>query len=194
MALYYCIGFLLLFFFCLVAEFFLPSAGLIGASAFVSAIVAIISAFSYSTFAGMVVSSIILVSAPLILYFMIRLWPHTPIGRRILNRIPGERFKRDEPTLSDGTPLSDLVGQVGVAATDLLPSGRVLIEGRKMDAVSMGMPIDSGSNVVVTKIISRKIQVRLADASETPANPANASGESSDHPTALESFDLESLD
>jgi membrane-bound ClpP family serine protease len=194
MALYYCIGFLLLFFFCLVAEFFLPSAGLIGAAAFVSAIVAIISGFSYSTFAGLVVSAIIVVSAPLILYFMIRLWPHTPIGRRILNRIPGERFSRDIPTLSDGTPLSELVGQVGIAATDLLPSGRVLIDGRKIDAVSMGMPIDAGSNVVVTKIISRKIQVRLADPEAAPKNQTRTGEESSAHPTALESFDLDSLE
>jgi len=214
MALYYSLGFLALFFVCLILEFFVPSAGLIGVAAFVAAVVAILSAFGHSVFAGSVVSSIVVVSTPAILYFMIRMWPHTPIGRRILNRKPGQRFDRKEQTLRDGTPMVDLIGQVGVAVTDLLPSGRVLIEGRKLDAVSIGMPIDAGSDVVVTKIVARKIQVRIADAADVPStndfslSDASATeetqskdttgdaatGQQKQSPSALESFDLESLD
>ncbi|QDT11096.1 NfeD family protein [Planctomycetes bacterium K23_9] len=193
MALYYSIGFLALFFVCLVAEFFVPSAGLIGAAAFVAAIVAILSAFGHSLMAGVVVSGVVVVSTPLILYFMIRMWPHTPIGRRILNRKPGQRFSRQFPTLDDGTPLSELVGRVGVAMSDLLPSGRVLIDGQKLDAVSIGMPIDSGANVIVTNIVSRKIQVRIANPSEQQQPPEAVGGETGS-PEVLESFDLESLD
>ncbi|MGB7348213.1 MAG: NfeD family protein [Pirellulaceae bacterium] len=194
MAIYYSIGFLILFFLCLVAEFFVPSAGLIGVIAFVAAAVAIMSAFGYSTFAGTTVSAIVLISTPLILFFMIRLWPHTPIGRMILNRKPGERFDRKTHTLSDGTPISDLVGQIGVAQTDLLPSGRVLIDGRKLDAVSIGMPIDVGTRVVVIKIVSRKIQVRIAGDDEATGNPLDATTSGDAKSETLESFDLDTLE
>ena len=194
MMIYYSFGLLLLFFLFLVVEFFVPSAGLIGVAAAITAIATIVCAFMHSTMLGLTMTGIIIASTPAILYFMIRLWPHTPIGRRILNRRPGQTMSPGpERTMRDGTPFSELVGQIGVAKSDLLPSGLVVIDGKKMDAISLGMAIDAGTKVIVVKISSGKIQVRPANEQEQASR-----GESPVSPqrldSPLESFDLESLE
>ena len=190
---YYAFGLLLLYFFLLVAEFFIPSAGLIGVAAIVAAVVTIAVAFAGGMNLGMIYTGTIFMTTPIILYYMIRIWPHTPLGRRILNRRPGDRFEVAERTMRDGTPIKELVGRVGVAKTDLLPSGMVIIDDQKLDAVSTGMPIDAGNQVVVLSTTAGKIQVRAARADEfvapQPEPPASQALEGS-----LDSLDLDSLD
>ena len=207
---YYAIGLLLLFFVFLIGEFFVPSAGMIGVAALICAVGAVVCGFSHSILMGIVMMVAVGGSTPAVLYFMIRMWPHTPIGRRILNRRPGQDGKlTPKRTIRDGTPLANLVGQIGVAQTDLLPSGAVLIHDQKLDAISLGMLIDAGTNVVVVKTVAGKIHVRQARHGEVarPTSPESATspketGQSSDAiqepsadaPPPLKSFDLDSLD
>jgi membrane protein implicated in regulation of membrane protease activity len=124
---------------------------------------------------------IYLVTTPLLFAILIRLWPKTRIGRMMLNR---ETLDADstppEPTTLDGTPLSELVGRIGTAASNLLPSGQVRIDGHKSDAVSTGLPIDAGTLVVVVRVYSGKLQVRAANETEVVQSQqqpaANVSG------------------
>lgn len=200
MGLYYSIGSLLVFYLLLIGEFFVPSGGMIGIAAIVSGITAILLAFAHSTSTGITFLVLIGISTPAILVFMIQLWPHTPIGRKILNRKPGQLHPKKEHKMRDGTPVSELIGQVGTAQTDLLPGGRVLINGRKLDAVSTGMPIDSGTEVVVVKTQAGKIQVRKAlesDKTNSPSSDTNDTVQQTETPSvesSLESLDLDSLE
>ncbi|NND97059.1 MAG: NfeD family protein [Pirellulaceae bacterium] len=196
MAIYYSIGLLLLFLVFLVAEFFVPSAGLIGGAAFVCAVAAIACGFAHSPTLGFVMTASVSLSTPAVLYFMIRLWPHTPIGRRILNRRPGDVHRHKERTTRDGKALSELVGSVGVAKTDLLPSGLVLVNGQKLDAVSSGMAIDKGTEVVVIRTIANKIQVRPVGQGDgtTDGTTGGADSESAESEETMKSFDLDLLD
>ena len=194
MPLYYAIGLLFLFYVLLVGEFFLPTGGLMGIGAVVTAIAAIAVAFTHSATAGLAMLTVIAATTPVIFLAAVRVWPHTPIGRRILNRRPGEIDGGPRRTLADGTPMTELVGQTGAAATDLLPSGQVTIGSRKLNAVSTGMAIDKGTRVVVVKVIAGKVQVRPADVGdrETDDDPVPRSPESLESP--LESLDIESLE
>jgi membrane-bound ClpP family serine protease len=84
-----------------------------------------------------------------------------------------------------------LIDEVGTAKTDLLPSGMVMIDGEKIDAVSIGMPIDAGTKVVVTSVDAGRVHVRAASkddvSEEHPAAPQSpASLEKS-----IDSFDVE---
>ena len=90
----------------------------------------------------------------------IKWWPHTPLGRRILIQ-----RHRVEPTTVDVTDDvgGDLVGQVGVAKSKLLPAGSVVISGKRYDAVSDGMPIESGTVVEVLAVEMNRITVRPSD-------------------------------
>ena len=121
MPLLYTIGLLLIFYVLLVVEFLLPTGGLLGVGAGVAAITAIIIAFTHSSTAGLAVIVVVVASTPMVLLFMIRLWPHTPIGRRMLNRRPGELAPDQGRMMPDGTPVGELVGRMGTAQTDLLP-------------------------------------------------------------------------
>ncbi len=154
--------FLLVFYLLLLIEFFVPSGGLLGLAAAVAGISAIVTAMLHSAGAGLAMLGIIVGTTPVIITIMLHVWPRTAIGRRVLNRQPGQVTPSNalQRTLPDGRPLSELIHCVGIALNDMLPSGLVLIDGHRIDAVSIGVPIDAGTHVIVTKIQAGKIQVR----------------------------------
>ena len=87
--------------------------------------------------------------------------------------------------------MDSLEGQTGLALSNLLPSGRVLVKGQKLDAVSIGMPIDTGDEVIVTSVQAGRIHVRkITDQDRNPPeepppqSPSSLEG-------SLESFDFE---
>ncbi len=192
MQLYYAIGLLIAFYLVLIAEFFLPTGGFLGAVAVAILVAAVLIAFSHGAPAGIVVIMFVLVTTPLFLIGMIRVWPHTPIGRRMLNRRPGQQADSTPMrTASDGTPMGELVGHLGTAKNDLLPSGMVVIDGRKIDAISTGMPIDAGTTVIVTNTDAGRVHVRAVTDEDRahqgeppPQSPASLE-------KSLESFDIE---
>jgi membrane-bound ClpP family serine protease len=192
MQLYYAIGLLIAFYFVLIAEFFLPSGGFLAAVAVAILVAAVTIAFSHSTAAGIVVVALVIVTTPLFLIGMLRVWPHTAIGRRMLNRRPGQQADATSSrTTSDGTPIGQLVGHLGTAKTNLLPSGMVVIDGEKIDAISTGMPIDEGTTVIVTNTDAGRVHVRAATDKDridqiepTPQSPPSLE-------ESLESFDIE---
>ncbi|MFG0263255.1 MAG: nodulation protein NfeD [Novipirellula sp. JB048] len=204
MPLYYAYGLLVLFYILLVLEFMIPSGGLVGIAAVVTAVSALAVAFTHSTTAGMTLLMILAFSTPLIFLGVIRIWPHTPIGRRILNRRPGQLHQPGPPrVLADGRPLEEIVGAIGVAQTDLLPSGMVKFERLRLDAVSLGMAIDAGTSVIVTKVAAGKVYVRPISEQErrqmlAAARGSEASSAAPVSPPSLEnspdSFDFDPMD
>jgi membrane-bound ClpP family serine protease len=192
MTFFYLLVILAAFYLFLIAEFFLPSGGMLGVAAVATLIAAIVIAFSHSLLTGAAVIGFVLLTTPLVLMGMVRVWPHTPIGRRMLNRRPGQEAAAiPRRTTARGVPIDDLVGRIGVAKTNLLPSGMVTIDGEKLDAVSTGMPIDSGSQVVVTHVELGRLHVRAATASDhvvphepEPQSPPSLEG-------SLDAFDVE---
>lgn len=191
MQLYYSIILLFLFYFLLVIEFFLPTGGMLGAAAVATLAATIFVAFSHSVAAGITMVVISLLTTPLIFMTVVRYWPHTPIGRRMLNRRPGEADAEAPPkTTPRGTPLRELIGRIGIAKSNLLPSGLVAIDGQKLNAVSTGMPIDKGTRVIVTKTHAGVIQVRAAaDDERDPLSDPPQSPAALEKP--LESFEFE---
>jgi membrane-bound ClpP family serine protease len=168
----------------LLVEFFVPSGGILGVAAFLTGLSAIITAWMHHADAGLTVLALITVTTPLIIVSMIRVWPNTTIGRMILNRQPGQlaQSTATQRRLPDGRLLRDLEGCIGIALTNLLPSGLIQIDNLRLDAVSVGIPIDAGTRVVVTKIQAGKVQVRpaleheqgkrLSNSAASPTSPA----------------------
>lgn len=192
MTLAYVVLMMAAFYLCVVAEFMLPTGGMLGATAVAFLAAAVWIAFSHSFLAGTATLLFALLTTPLLLMGLVRAWPHTPLGRRMLNRRPGEQAQPKKPrTTASGIPIEELVGRVGVAKNDLLPSGLVLVDGEKMDAVSSGMPIDAGSQVVVTRVELGRLHVRQASAEDLdePSEPLPQSPPALEGP--LESFDAE---
>jgi membrane-bound ClpP family serine protease len=176
----------------LIAEFMLPSGGLLGVTAAAMLIAAIVIAFSHSLLLGSAVILFVLVSTPLVLMGLVRAWPHTPIGRRMLNRRPNQSVESvPQRTTPRGTPIDQLAGRIGIAKTNLLPSGLVVIDDEKLDAVSQGMPIDAGSHVVVTHIELGRLHVRAATPEDLEQRPEPLPQSPPSLEGSLDSFEVE---
>lgn len=159
----------------IVLEIFLPSGGIIGFLAASAVIVSIVMAFySGGPAQGVGFATAAVLGVPVMLALAFKYWPHTAIGRRFLLGPP-----TDEEVLPDSPKrrmLKQLVGKFGTAKTKMLPSGAVLIEGRVIDAVSQGMPIETGQTVKVIEVRANRVVVRALEPGEEEdaASTANA--------------------
>ncbi|MCO8123030.1 NfeD family protein [Stieleria sp. TO1_6] len=194
MPLTYSIALLLLYVILLVGEFFIPSAGTVGVAAAISALASIAIAFTHSLTAGIVITLFVVIITPLILYLMIQHWPSTAIGRRILNRQPGQLDEPTESRLRSGAKRKELLGRVGIAQTHLMPSGLVVIDGMRLDAVSEGSVIDAGTQVVVISLVAGKIHVRAAGESDIMPEQFQIQRQVESIESSLETMDLDGLE
>jgi membrane-bound serine protease (ClpP class) len=163
-----------------VLEVFVPSGGVLGVLALTSVVASVIMVFQdhgLDIAAYYLVGLVILV--PIVVGAAIKWWPYTPIGRRVLNLVPGREREFAGVALYD--KMRALVGQEGISVTVLIPSGAVRIGDRVYDAVAEGTPIEKGERVRVLQVEGTNIVVRRYEtaepssesepASEQPVNP-----------------------
>jgi len=105
---------------------------------------AIYFAWSLSATFGIVLLVATVVLMPVYLLFMIRWLPRTALGRALfLRRMPVEA--------GEGTPEAEdhdaLIGKIGVAETNLRPSGAVRIDNTRVIALAESGMIDKGQQV-----------------------------------------------
>ena len=147
------VGFLLI-----VIELFVPSGGAIGAMSALCILAAIVLGFMIDIRQGFMLFLFTAVCVPLLLFGLFKIWPHTPIGRRIISQPPtADEVLPDDEHYQN---LKDLVGKFGVAKTKMLPSGTVRIDNRTYDAVSDGMAVEEGQKIKVIAIRTNRIIVR----------------------------------
>ncbi|TWT56407.1 NfeD family protein [Allorhodopirellula solitaria] len=164
---YYAVGLLIAFYALAIAEILIPSGGMLGLTAAVVGVTSIIIGYTYSASLALTLTLVYLITTPILIALLIRLWPSTKIGRRMLNRDTLEADSAlPEPATNDGTPLSEFVGHVGTAMSNLYPSGEIKMAGHRTDAISTGLPIDAGTLVSVVRVYSGKLQVRIATEEE----------------------------
>jgi membrane-bound serine protease (ClpP class) len=152
-----------------VLEVFLPSGGLIGFLAGCTLVAAIVIAFKEGSAVGLAVLSTALVGIPIVVTVALQLWPKTALGRRMLLVVP-----ESDDVLPDSPRqrfVKGLVGRVGLAKTKMLPAGAVTIDGRTIDAVSEGSPIEIGQRVRVLEVRANRVVVRPVT-DETPLENA----------------------
>jgi len=154
---------------CAVAlELFIPSAGIIGIIAATLIVAGIVVGFAESLSTGALMLMIAVVALPVLLTVMFKIWPHTPLGKRILLK----DLKPEDvlPQKSHYKKRNDsLVGKLGIAKTKMLPSGMVVIDGEKFDAISDGFAIDQGDAVKIVAVREHRIYVQPYDGDVTDA-------------------------
>jgi membrane-bound ClpP family serine protease len=161
----------------LILEFFVPSGGALAVACALSFLAAIIVAFLAGPWTGVLVLLAVCVIVPASAGAAVRWWPDTPIGKLILIQRPRSADEVLPETVAY-RGLRDLVGRRGKAKGLMLPSGLVLIDGKTYDAVSDGMAIEPGQQVIVVHVSTQRLVVRpdntieaqLAD--NSPAGPA----------------------
>lgn len=175
----------------IVLELFIPSAGVLGLIAGIFLISGVIVGFIDGLNTGLVMLLAVLIIVPVMFSIMVKAWPHTPLGRRILigpvqaeDVVPAGEFYEE---------IRSLVGQLGVARTPMLPSGVVMIGGRKYDAVSNGIALEVGETVKVTKVEGNRIVVAKYDGeSADESGPRSRDGDILSQP--LEELGLDPID
>ncbi|MEM1331272.1 MAG: NfeD family protein [Planctomycetota bacterium] len=146
----------------LVIEVFVPSGGIIAIVSAVVAIAGVVSLFRYDATWGMIGVLSVMVIAPLVLGFGLKVWPNTPIGRAMMHGPGGEEAeqRRVEQERLASAEADALIGAEGEALTDLHPSGTVRVDGTRHDALSDGAWIDRGATIVVVGRSLNDLRVR----------------------------------
>lgn len=165
-------------FFLLVCEFFIPSAGAIAAACAVSLIAGVVVAFTHSVLWGVASLTLVVTAVPLTLAIMIRWWPYTPIGRRMLLRSPDDPPPDVLPNDPHHQKLQSLVGRVGQAESDLMPNGMIEVDGERFDAISVSGLIHRGQRIEVVRCIAGKLNVRTT--TRLPESSRSDSDQNSD--------------
>ncbi len=140
-------------------EAFIPSAGVLGLVAGSVLIWSIYQGFVASTTCGISLIVATVVALPILFALFVKWWPHTPLGKRMLINVPDD----PDELLPDGEvyrQVKSQIGKRGTAVTDLLPNGRITIEGTGFDAVTEGVLVDAGTPIEVTEIQGNRIVVR----------------------------------
>jgi len=188
----------------MVLEVFVPSGGVLSFLAVAAIVASIVVAFMDSLEAGTIMLGTVTLCVPIALWAVVKLWPHTPIGKLILTKRP----KHSDDVLPETEAyrgLRGLVGKRGRALSKMLPSGIVLIAGHKYDAVSDGFAIDPDQIIQVIGVRTNRIVVRPSDGEldATEAGAGKFSADQSDQPehetaddvlsTPVESLGLDDL-
>jgi len=155
------LGLILLGVLLVVIEAFVPSGGIIGLMAAVSAIAGVVMLFRHDTMWGVTGLLLVIVLGPMLFIWSIKLLPHTPLGKSIVGDT-GEEIaaKRDLEASRWRETRNSLVDREGEALTDLIPVGVVRIDGQRHDAVAHGEMIDRGTRVRVVGVDGLQIRVR----------------------------------
>lgn len=154
----------------LLLDLLVPSGGaLLLLSAF-AAIASIVIAFQHSLHLGLATLTVLVGITPWIIYLAIKLWPKTIIGKMMIIGLPKSHndILPDTPEIQE---LRAMIGQIGISETNLMPSGTVLIQGKRFDAHCRSGLIDRGSVVAVIGTQMGHLIVTRTDAPIPPPLP-----------------------
>ena len=149
-------------------ELCFPSAGVLSFLAASAILGAIIMGFMAGTVLGVVILGVAVIGGPTFVVLAVKYWPNTAIGRRVLLGVPdsGDDVLPKDPQKEY---LKSLIGQVVQTKCKMLPAGAIIIDGRTVDAVSEGMPIEAGCRVRVIEVRANRVVVRpLGDEIPSP--------------------------
>jgi membrane-bound serine protease (ClpP class) len=143
-----------------ILEFFIPSAGIIGALGVGSLIGSVV--ITYQTFgevAGLVVLLAVLILTPAIIIFYFRRFPRSFFGKRIiLGGDPRKNLSLDSPDLHQG-----LLGQEGVVFSPLRPAGIITVNERQYSVVTSGEYLPKGETVKIIQVEGNRILVQKGE-------------------------------
>ena len=152
----------------LLADFFVPSGGILSAIGLVAVLLGVGLPFYYGdSSTGMYTLVVTAIVVPALLGLMFHYWPKTSMGRRLFQTgVDEDATIASMPVIAE---LEMLRGRIGKAVSPLRPSGVADFEGRRIDVLTEGLMVDEGTwvrciDVKVGKVIVRPIdEPKLSD-------------------------------
>ena len=140
----------------LILELFLPANGIIGLVGLGVIIYGLYMTYMVSAIAGLIGLIILMILLPTGLWFAVRYWHRTPLGRRISPPNPDLTPKDRMPVVG----YDHLVGQVGLSITPLRPVGICEFDGRRIECLSEHGMIERNVKVIGVRLVDRSLSVR----------------------------------
>jgi membrane-bound serine protease (ClpP class) len=150
------LGFLLL-----VAELFLPTGGVLSILSVIALFMGVALAFMYDPSTGIITLIVVFIALPVVGGLLLRLWPKTPFGRRLMLTNP--EAATTAASLPVHAELEQLVGRYGRTVSTLRPSGVTDFDGRRVDTITEGMMIEPGQWVRCVEVKGGRVVVRPVD-------------------------------
>ena len=157
--LYYAIILLVIGILLAVMEALIPSGGILGILAVAALVGALILAFRENSTTGFTFLGIAVVLIPVLLVFSLKIFPKTPVGRRVILKPSVESAAQRGTAGVADVDYSNLMGKIGKTATPLRPSGIAEINDQRYSVVAEGEMIDAGTTIIVVKIEGNSIVV-----------------------------------
>lgn len=152
-------------------EIFVPSGGLFALLCAACIVASIVVMFVYSGMLGVVMLIGYIIVIPVALYWGVRIWERSALGRKLILGAeeewtsPDESRERAEAERKDRvSSIKDLIGQEGITDSSLRPVGFVRIAGQRLDAIAEGDMIEAGQPVKVVAAYDNQLKVRPLDA------------------------------
>jgi len=141
-----------------VLEMFVPSGGLLAVLSVSLAIAGVVSFWKHSTGWGLTSLAALLVFGPMVVAFMLKIYPDTFMGRRMI--LGNDGNSDDAPVDAEAERLEALIGAEGTALTDLRPVGTIRVESERLEALAELGVIDAGARVRIVSVEGARIKVR----------------------------------
>lgn len=126
----------------LIAETVLPTFGILGVMGVLCILGSVVACFVVSNTLGVVVLVALTVASPLLFSLAMRIWPKTPIGKRLI--LNHAEPAPEKPTFT--------LGQTGVCMTEMRPIGECEFDGKRLEAMSELGIIPAGSTVKIVSV------------------------------------------
>jgi len=136
----------------LMAEMVLPSHGFLAVACGGCFIAAVFICFWESPVIGTLSLVGLTLVTPLLWAGFIRIWPHTPVGRRLI--LPAVTSAPSTPPVT--------VGQSGTAISELRPMGLCDFDGVRLQVMSEHGIVEPGRSVKIIAIVNDRPTVRVA--------------------------------
>ena len=136
----------------LLAEVFLPGmiAGVLGVVCLLAA--AVVGFAEFGPKVGSLILMAELLAGTVLTILWMRYFPKTPLGRKYILDPSTAAHAPTEP--------EKWLGHEGVALTDLRPAGSARLDGEKVDVITNGEHLESGTRVKVVRVDGPSIFVR----------------------------------
>lgn len=145
----------------LVIEMFVPTGGVLGMAATAVAIAGVVCLWRYNELYGAGGLLVSIVAGPTAAYYGLKLYRHTPLGRKMIGAPDDAEIEAQRAAeQAERDKSAALLGRIGEAITDLHPSGTVLLDGQRYDALSDTSWVKRGQKVRVTGVSVAQLKVR----------------------------------
>jgi len=144
----------------IVAEVFIPSAGLLTLCSLACLAGGIAIFFRHSATAGWIGVLVAMVMVPSLLAMAYKVLPRTRFGRRVI-LAPPVRQRGD--AIADTPALAQMVGKVGRVLTTMRPVGMCDFDGQRVECVAESGYLQKNKKVKVIRVEGTQVTVRVMD-------------------------------